>query len=103
MAKKAFVTRTFTIDEIDEWDLPWGTNHMVQSDEITDHNRWSIWHELIFEAPDDKKLWKLEYQVPATEMQDCDRWPDLVGIQVEAQEVTTIKYVEVVATDGDPL
>lgn len=101
MAKRAVVTRTFTMEEIDEWDLPWGVNHMVQSDEIIDHNRWSVWHELIFEAPDDKKLWRLVYEIPATEMQECDRWPDLEAVQVEAREVTTVAYVEVTPV-GDP-
>lgn len=100
MAKKNFITRTFTIDQIHDWDLPWGINNMVQSNEITDHTRWSVWHEVIFEAPDDLKLWKLSYQVPATEQQDCDRWPDLEAVQVEAREITVIEYREVRA-DGD--
>lgn len=96
MAKRAFITREFTMDEIDEWDLPWGaTKGMVISDEITDHSRWSIWHELIFRAPDDGKLWRMSYQRPATEMQECDRWPDLEAVQVEAVEVRTIVYREV--------
>lgn len=100
MAKKDVVTRVFTMEEIDEWDLPWGINHMVQYNEITDHNRWSVWHEIVFEAPDDHKLWRLSYQVPATESQDCDRWPDLEAVQVEAREITVIEYREVRA-DGD--
>lgn len=100
MAKKAFVTRTFTHEEIDEWDLPWGINGMVKVNEIFDTSRWSVWHELIFQAPDDRKLWRLTYQTPATEMQECDRWPDLTAIQVEAYETTVIKYREV-RSNGD--
>lgn len=96
MAKKAVITRKFTMEEIDEWDLPWGLEKgMVISDEITDHNRWSVWHELIFRAPDDGKLWRLSYQKPATEMQECDRWPDLEAVQVEAVLTSVTQYREV--------
>lgn len=96
MAQKAFITRTFTVEEIDEWDLPWGGDPgMVMVNRIFDTSRWSTWHELIFQAPDDGKLWRLVYQRPATEMQECDRWPDLEAVQVEAVEVTTITYREV--------
>lgn len=102
MASKAVITRVFTMDEIDEWDLPWGAGEgMIKSDEITDHNRWSVWHELVFRAPDDGKLWRLSYQRPATEMQECDKWPDLEAVQVEAVQVITNVYREVTPV-GDP-
>lgn len=99
--REIYVTRTFTMEEIDDWDLPWGLEKgMVVQDEITDHNRWSVWHELIFRAPDDGKLWRLSYQKPATEMQECDRWPDLEAVQVEAVEVTTVQYRGVTVGDS---
>jgi len=101
MAQKHFITRTFTREEFDEWDLPWGAGDMVQSDVIVDHDRWSVWHELIFQAPDDGKLWKIMYQRPATEKQECDRWPDLEATQVETYWVTTLRYREVLQGDGD--
>lgn len=101
MAKRAVVTRTFTMEEIDEWDLPWGSAGMIKSDEIIDHSRWSIWHELVFRAPDDGKLWRLVYEIPATEMQECDRWPNLEAVQVEAVQVITNVYREVTPV-GDP-
>lgn len=95
MARKAFITRIFTMDEIDEWGLPYEGGDIIQSDEVIDHGRWSLWHELIFQAPDDGKFWKLTYQVPATERQECERWPDLEGVQVEPQWITTVRFLEV--------
>jgi hypothetical protein len=100
---KKKITRTFTMDEIDGWDLPWGADKgMVLSDEMIDHTRWSVWNQVIFRAPDDGKIWSLSYQTPATERQECDRWPDLKGVQMEAVERTVVVYEEVTVEDGDP-
>ena len=101
MAKKAFVTRTFAREQIDEWGLPYEAGDMVQSDVMVDHGRWSLWHELIFQAPDDGKLWKLMYQTPATERQECERWPDLEAVQVETYWVNTIRFREVETEYGN--
>ena len=102
MAKKACITRVFTVEEMDEWDLPWGTEKgMVKVNEIVEHTRWSVLYDLVFQAPDDGKLWRLVYQRPATEMQECDRWPDLEAVQVEAVEVNTVEYRQVIPV-GDP-
>lgn len=89
------------MDEIDQWDLPWGLEGMVKSNHMIEHNRWSIWHEIVFRAPDDGKLWRLHYQVPATEMQECDRWPDLEAVQVELHLVQVETYQVVSAANGD--
>ena len=99
MAKKAFFTRTFTREQIDEWELPFGGGDMVVKDEMLDHTRWSILHELIFRAPDDGKLWRLVYEIPATERQECDRWPDLEAVEMEAFTETVTGYREVICGD----
>lgn len=98
---KKFAMRIFTFAEIEAWALPYcHDGATVLSDVIVEHDRWSVWHELIFQAPDDEKLWKIVYQVPATEKQDCERWPDLEAIQVEPYKVEITRYREVYA-DGD--
>lgn len=99
MTKNNRVTRTFTRDQIQEWGLPFEGGDLVVKDEMLDHTRWSILHELIFRAPDDGKLWYLIYQLPATEYQECDRWPSLEAVEMEAYIETVTSYREVV--DGD--
>jgi len=64
-------------------------------DKITSTGRWSIHHEMVFQA-DDGKFYSTFYSVGATEMQDEGPWeydPDPVECtEVEPVEVTVIEY-----------
>lgn len=88
------------------WCLPWGAPGVrVVQDELFDTNRWSEIHRLIFVAPDDDKMYRVEYQTGLTELQDHRAWDDedpnveidgmVEGVQVEPYERVVIDYKEV--------
>lgn len=58
----------------------------VLQDTIVAHRRWSVTHHLIFSL--EGKIYSTRYSVPATELQEQDRWP---GDQVECVEVRTVE------------
>lgn len=81
-------TRTFTPEQLDEIGVP---NELGEDGcatelhrEQVDSRRWISVHELIFRAPDDGKAYRVYYQRPLTEHQECDTWP---GDEVKAVEV----------------
>lgn len=70
--------RTFTRDQLDEWDLPdaWADESPeILHREQVDSRRWVSVHELVFRAPDDGLTYRVHYEQGLTEHQDCtDPW-----------------------------
>ncbi|MEU5596614.1 hypothetical protein [Streptomyces sp. NPDC020298] len=80
-------TRILTRDQLDDWGLPYD---LIEEDEAADHpeaavelhreqtdtRRWASTHTLVFRAPDDGKTYRVTYQEPLTEHQECDPWFD---------------------------
>jgi len=66
----------------------------IVSNEITDHGRWSVTHEIVFKK--DGKLYRTYYSVGATESQDEAPWEyddEVECTEVVAQEKTITVYV----------
>jgi hypothetical protein len=101
--------RTFTRQQLDDWDLPHG---LVEEDqaadypeaavelhrEQTDTRRWASTHKLIFRAPDDGKTYRVTYQEPLTEHQECDAWfgdDEVEAFEVEQRPVTVMRWMRV--------
>jgi hypothetical protein len=105
----ANLTRTFTREELDAWDLPgaWADNSPeILHREQVDSRRWVSVNRLIFRAPDDGKAYRLYYEQGLTESQeDTDPWNDddeIEATAVEEQQVTVTKWVPVVAAEVSP-
>lgn len=65
----------------------------VIKDDVYDHTRWSVIHELIFKF--EEKIYRTTYSVGATEYQDEGPWDyvDMVEcIEVKPVEKTIIVY-----------
>lgn len=60
------------------------------SNEIIDHSRWSVIHELIFQAIATNKYYRVEYAVGATESQDETPW-QYDGDEIECEEVVPVE------------
>lgn len=94
-------TRTFTPDQLDEIGVP---NELDEEGCATElhtrqiaSRRWTSVHELIFRAPDDGKAYRVRYERPLTEHQECDTWPgdEIKAVEVEerAEVVTTWRAI----------
>jgi len=78
--------RTFTREELEALDLPWGGLH----DEEVEKHRWYTLRTVVFEA--DGTFWSVDYADPATEMQEgMDPWFD--EDTVTATEVHKVQRV----------
>lgn len=89
-------SRTFTRQQLNDLGLPY---ELIEEDraaqypamtvelhrEQTDRRRWASTHKLIFRAPDDGMAYRITYQSPLTEHQECDPWFD--ADEVKATEV----------------
>jgi hypothetical protein len=87
-------TRHFTPEQLEEFDVPYTTLH----DEQVDSRRWADTRSCVFRAPDDGKTYRVTYQVPATEHQECDTWFDeeqIKAVEVEQQPVTVMQWKRV--------
>lgn len=65
----------------------------IISDEIIDHTRWSVVHDLVFEL--NGQLYSTSYSTGATESQDERPWEDLKSvkcIEVRPVEKTIVVY-----------
>lgn len=97
-----YLKRNFSKDFlVNELDLPYN-DEIVIKDEIVEHSRWSVLHDLIFKH--DGVLYQTNYTVGATEYQDESPWEfedDVDCYVVEAKEVTAIKYVKVKRDDSE--
>jgi hypothetical protein len=99
--------RMLTREQLDDWGLPHdlvapadATEYPDAAVELhreqTDTRRWASTHSLVFRAPDDGKTYRVTYQQPLTEHQECDDWFDdkeVKAFEVEqrAQTVTSWK------------
>lgn len=100
------ITRTFTPDQLEEIGVP---NELPADVEVPglatelhrehiDSRRWASVHRLIFRAPDDGKAYRVTYQQPLTEHQECDIWFDdseVKAVEVEQREVTVTKWLPI--------
>jgi hypothetical protein len=85
----------FKREELRKHGLPYDGYDGVEiiGDNIVDHSRWSVDHELIFRWTDGK-YYETSYSVGATEMQDERPWE--YDKEVECQEVRKVtKTIEV--------
>lgn len=92
-------TRTFTLDQLDEIGVPFELDEDGCATELhtrqVDTRRWVSVHELIFRAPDDGKAYRVRYQQPLTEHQECDRWfgdAEITATEVEQVPVTVMQW-----------
>lgn len=89
----SYVTRNFAVDFLmDEIEVGWTSDKVVLREVVGQH-RWSVLYRVIFEH--ENQLWEIEYNEPATEMQEGqDRfWSDPVEArQVETYEKTVTGY-----------
>ena len=67
----------------------------VISDNIVDHRRWYVVHEILFRHSG--KVYEASYERPNTENQDVDHPEKFVCTEVEPHEVTKIEYRPVLA------
>ncbi|OPC79954.1 hypothetical protein B4N89_02430 [Embleya scabrispora] len=89
------ITRTFTHDELDELDVPF--EHMVEEHVTDTSHRWHTTHEGVFRHPADGRHYRIRWQMPATERQECDLWltDPVVAVEVEQRPVTAMQWVPV--------
>lgn len=103
--------RTFTADQLDEIGVPFecykepieGFATELHREQV-DTWRWSSVHELVFRAPDDGKAYRVTYQRPLTEHQECDRWfgdDEITATEVEQQPVTVMQWQPVDSEDDE--
>lgn len=100
-------TRKFTREQLEEmgvpydWDAEPGKEAEILREQQTDTRRWVSWHECLFRAPDDGKVYAVDYQQGLTESQDgTDLWDDediVTAVEMEPYEVTVTEWREVVA------
>jgi hypothetical protein len=106
MDKKKLVTRTFTKEElVEKRGLPYVNcadydgiqdEQRIYLDEITDHNRWSVGHRIVFQYDD--KAYEAYYSVGATESQYESPWEyenEIECTEVEEVEAMVKKWVRV--------
>jgi hypothetical protein len=92
--------RHFTREQLEEFDVPYTNLH----DEQVDSRRWADTRSCVFRAPDDGKAYRVSYQVPATEHQECDTWFDqdeIKAFEVEQRPVTVMQWMPVAPPVSD--
>lgn len=62
---------SFTEDEFYEF-VDGQIGFRIVSDEMIDHRRWSVVHEMIIERLEDSTFWSSSHEVGATESQEYD-------------------------------
>jgi hypothetical protein len=97
--------RVFTREQLEEmgvphkWDAEPGKEAEILRDQQTDTRRWVSWHEVLFRAPDDGKVYAVDYQQGLTEQQDgTDLWDDedtVTAVEMEPYEITVTEWREV--------
>lgn len=84
--------RTFTVDELEEMDLPYSSIEEWPGEE----HRWWVQKFFVFEH--EGKFWRAWYADPATELQEGqDIWDDkteIDAIEVVQREVLVRRWVE---------
>jgi hypothetical protein len=93
------IIEKFSKAELLDYGLPYDMDSnigKILSDRIISKTRWSILHELIFCFHNEDKAWKIVYNSPATEYQDCDPFDNIVkGVLVHQIEKTVKVWEEV--------
>lgn len=92
-------TRTFTRDQLEELDVPYTNLH----DEQVDSRRWAEVRTCVFQT-EDGTAYKVTYQRPLTEHQECDTWFDddeIKAVEVEQRPVVVQQWLPV-DTPRDP-
>jgi hypothetical protein len=102
--------RLFSVSLLKSWGLPYeaatpleGVSQdediaIVYQDEQFDSSRWSAYHDLVFVAPDDRKMYEVQYSIGLTEELDESPWEYLstvIGAEVEPYEIKAVAYREV--------
>jgi hypothetical protein len=94
----ADVTRTFSVEQIEDMGLTWRVDAPVVSTEEWDQHRWYTVRRVIFEF--ESQLWEIFYNDPATELQEGqDKFDEdpVTAYQVEPFQVTVTQYRRAVA------
>ena len=82
--------RSFPLALLEEWDVPYENVDCVRE---LGGGRWSDYETVVFQAPDDGKLYKLEYEVGKTEVQDIS-WDEYLDDPVVLPQVVSLeRYV----------
>lgn len=95
-------TRTFTPDQLEELDVPYTNLH----DEQVDSRRWVEVRRCVFRAEDDGNAYRVTYQQPLTEHQECDTWFDdkeIKAVEVEQRPVVVQQWKPVTAPASSSL
>lgn len=108
------MNRVFHKSTLEKWGLPFealtpldgeeADVAVVYQDTHVDSSRWSAIHEVVFQAPDDKKMYLVTYKLGLTEYQDERPWEyqdEVLGVQVEPYETTIIAYRVLLDEDHD--
>lgn len=99
-------TREFTREELEtlgipySWDAESGKAAERLHEEQVDTRRWVSVHEVVFRAPDDGRVWSVDYVEGLTESQDgTDPWEyegsTITATEMEPHEVTVTEWRKV--------
>lgn len=90
--KKKYKSRMIAKEVLLE-DILYGGQGLI-SDDIIDHGRWSIHHDIVFEYQD--KFYTTSYSVGATEQQDESPWEYdgewITCYECVPKEITIVEY-----------
>jgi len=100
----ASINRTFILDQLREWDLPWDDEIVVSRETEDVGRRWMDVCTIVFKAPDDGYHYALSFDVGKTEYQE-QSWDEDFGdtvdlARVELKQITVEQWVPVEAEDG---
>jgi hypothetical protein len=90
------VSKAFPADDLEELTCFGSSGELVRvEDEIVGERRWSIERRMVFSH--DGHYWAVNYETPATEMQDIEPFDDdlVECVEVYPREKITIVYEEV--------
>jgi hypothetical protein len=99
------IQRTFTRDQLLGWGLPHGFAATDEKAAILDQvdmgsGRWESYHQVVFRAPDDGRVYAIDYSQGLTEDQFVEPWED--AVQVVAIQVQSVQRM-VAITDWVPV
>lgn len=80
-------TRSFTIEQLKEWDIPHGRANVIARETEDVGRRWMDVVTCVFKAPDDGLTYSFCYDVGKTEHQECS-WDEELDNPVVATRVT---------------
>lgn len=96
------VQRTYTADQLEEWDLPYPSKGGVFIEERYDNeHRWYVVWRVVFRDPTDGTTWSILRANDKTEMGEVPWWyrydnrDTITAVRVEPREVTRTEWFEV--------